>query len=407
MRRRLGAIAAALAPAGEAHLDGLADLLQRPLALSLRDVALYEADDRAITHLTVGFVGRVDLSAHHWTLVTLDPTIALAFADALLDRARPPRALTRPLTQLETTLLAALLARAAGSLPTPDAPLSVPLEPRDPHAELRLLAAASRTIVATFVLRCGELSGQARWLLPERTFDLLFGDATSALSTASAPLHRVQHLPLTAELALGPVRLTPTALAHMTPGAALLGPSLGPLDQPSVRWTVAGREVGSCRWDGPGTRPIVLGLNLAPTGAAMPTSPAPLAELPVEVVVRLARWTTTLAELATLAPGHVLDLDLPVHGHVTLAVGGVDVARGELVDIEGSLGVRITEALTPQPPLPYDGRGGGPHPPTPSPLDGERGRPSPPNPLSRMTGEGEALTPQPPLPYDGRGGAGQ
>jgi len=31
-------------------------------------------------------------------------------------------------------------------------------------------------------------------------------------------------------------------------------------------------------------------------------------------------------------------------------------------------GLRSREALTPQPPLPYEGRGGGPHPPAPSPL---------------------------------------
>jgi len=36
------------------------------------------------------------------------------------------------------------------------------------------------------------------------------------------------------------------------------------------------------------------------------------------------------------------------------------------VDVEGAVGGMA--ALTPQPPLPYDGRGGGPHPPAPSPV---------------------------------------
>ncbi len=57
--------------------------------------------------------------------------------------------------------------------------------------------------------------------------------------------------------------------------------------------------------------------------------------------VELCRLELTLAELARLEPGAVLSLALDRRGHVTLRAGDRAVARGELVDLEGAVGVRI------------------------------------------------------------------
>lgn len=61
----------------------------------------------------------------------------------------------------------------------------------------------------------------------------------------------------------------------------------------------------------------------------------------VELTVELARLTKPLAEIAGLAPGAVIETGAAIGGEVTLRAGGAVVARGELVAVDGELGVRI------------------------------------------------------------------
>jgi type III secretion system YscQ/HrcQ family protein len=68
-----------------------------------------------------------------------------------------------------------------------------------------------------------------------------------------------------------------------------------------------------------------------------------LRELPVEVVCELGRVTMSGRELLELRPGVVIPAGRPLSGPVDLTVGGRVVARGELVDVEGEIGVRITQ----------------------------------------------------------------
>ena len=67
----------------------------------------------------------------------------------------------------------------------------------------------------------------------------------------------------------------------------------------------------------------------------------PLAAIPVMLEVELARVPLTLADLARLTPGSTLPLTLDRRGLVTLRLGERTVARGELVDVEGAVGVRV------------------------------------------------------------------
>jgi type III secretion protein Q len=69
--------------------------------------------------------------------------------------------------------------------------------------------------------------------------------------------------------------------------------------------------------------------------------------LPVVLDVELASVPVPLRDLARIAPGAVLLLGLDRDGHVTLRIGERAVARGELVDVDGAVGVRI---LTLEPP---------------------------------------------------------
>jgi flagellar motor switch/type III secretory pathway protein FliN len=56
--------------------------------------------------------------------------------------------------------------------------------------------------------------------------------------------------------------------------------------------------------------------------------------------------TMPAREWAGLAPGDVIALGKRVSEPVVLRVAGLEVARGELVDIEGELGVRIRERIS-------------------------------------------------------------
>jgi type III secretion protein Q len=72
------------------------------------------------------------------------------------------------------------------------------------------------------------------------------------------------------------------------------------------------------------------------------TSPTPdLGQLPVRVHVILAEKELTLAEASGLTKGTIVELDCQKTGLVMLAVNGKPLGQGQLVDIEGRLGVRI------------------------------------------------------------------
>lgn len=63
------------------------------------------------------------------------------------------------------------------------------------------------------------------------------------------------------------------------------------------------------------------------------------------VRVELAARRLRLDELSRLRANQILDLGCKATDPVDLIVDGRRIARGELVDIEGRLGVRITQVL--------------------------------------------------------------
>jgi flagellar motor switch/type III secretory pathway protein FliN len=66
-----------------------------------------------------------------------------------------------------------------------------------------------------------------------------------------------------------------------------------------------------------------------------------VSQLPVRVDVIVAQKELTLSEANYLVSGTILELDRENSGHVSLAVNGKIVGEGELVDVEGRLGVKI------------------------------------------------------------------
>jgi len=70
-----------------------------------------------------------------------------------------------------------------------------------------------------------------------------------------------------------------------------------------------------------------------------------LAAAPIEVVAELARITLRGDEVLGLAPGVVLTVAADRRHAIALRVGGEIWAEGELVDVDGELGVRVTRLL--------------------------------------------------------------
>lgn len=82
--------------------------------------------------------------------------------------------------------------------------------------------------------------------------------------------------------------------------------------------------------------------DAAPSPEPGAESTALLEMADVEVGVRVGQVRLSVAELAQLAPGFVLELDGRLEDGVDLVVEGRRVGRGELVEVEGRLGVRVT-----------------------------------------------------------------
>jgi flagellar motor switch/type III secretory pathway protein FliN len=97
---------------------------------------------------------------------------------------------------------------------------------------------------------------------------------------------------------------------------------------------------------------VVVGLGASPldTETAMDDSKADdggiseaVLHAPLVVRVELGAVTLTAREWAALGPGDVVALGKRVAEPAVLRVAGVEVAKGDLVEIEGELGVRIRE----------------------------------------------------------------
>lgn len=70
-------------------------------------------------------------------------------------------------------------------------------------------------------------------------------------------------------------------------------------------------------------------------------SPTLLDELPLRLHLLIDEKELTWAEVSRLVPGSILDLDRDPRDPVKLAVNGRVLGTGELVEIEGRLGVKL------------------------------------------------------------------
>lgn len=68
-------------------------------------------------------------------------------------------------------------------------------------------------------------------------------------------------------------------------------------------------------------------------------------DLPVNLTAVIGKTSTTVADLLKVRVGQVMDLGRPPSETVDVVANGRLIARGELVDMDGSLGVRILKMV--------------------------------------------------------------
>tara|TARA_B100000886_G_scaffold293226_1_gene219341 strand:- start:158 stop:433 length:276 start_codon:yes stop_codon:yes gene_type:complete len=70
-----------------------------------------------------------------------------------------------------------------------------------------------------------------------------------------------------------------------------------------------------------------------------------IGDIPVELVVELGRKKMLLRNIASLKADDIINLEQPVDASLNIVVGGKLLAKGELVMVNGSVGIRVIEMV--------------------------------------------------------------
>jgi type III secretion protein Q len=181
-------------------------------------------------------------------------------------------------------------------------------------------APPQRPLCVELTVSAAGTEGRALLLVPERAIRALRGHAALPLGVADAAVE--------ASLRSGRVSIDGEELGMLRAGDVLL------LDEPP------GDGASLELPDGTSVEGRLSGDDLE-IDDVLPASPGGGEGLPVMLDVELATVRVPVRELARIVPGAVLALGIDRRGLVTLRIGSRAVARGELVEVDGAVGVRI------------------------------------------------------------------
>ena len=87
--------------------------------------------------------------------------------------------------------------------------------------------------------------------------------------------------------------------------------------------------------------------SFAAAGAAIPGQEniSIIMDVPLEVTVELGRTNKSISEILNFAPGTIIELERIAGEPIDVLVNGKFVAKGEVVVIEESFGVKVTEII--------------------------------------------------------------
>ena len=74
---------------------------------------------------------------------------------------------------------------------------------------------------------------------------------------------------------------------------------------------------------------------------------APVFDVPLHVAIEVGRLRLRVRDLIKLSPGSVIELRKPAGEPFDIVINGAQVARGEVITVEQSSGVRIIEVQKP------------------------------------------------------------
>ena len=70
---------------------------------------------------------------------------------------------------------------------------------------------------------------------------------------------------------------------------------------------------------------------------------SPIHDIPLQIAIEVGRMRLRVRDLMKLTPGYVIELKKPSGEPFDICVNGMQVARGEVIVVEQSSGVRIIE----------------------------------------------------------------
>lgn len=73
----------------------------------------------------------------------------------------------------------------------------------------------------------------------------------------------------------------------------------------------------------------------------------PVFDVPLRIAIEVGRVRLRVRELIKLSPGSVIELRKPAGEPFDICINGTPVARGEVISVEQSSGVRIIEVQKP------------------------------------------------------------
>jgi type III secretion system YscQ/HrcQ family protein len=334
-------------------LDALQPALGCPLEIEVQGLGLWRQRPSADDQLQVILLEHADSSLQAMLAIDAPLAVDLAWL-CLTGDHEPSMAAPRPLDRVERGALLYLAARTVWAFWGKDGPMRVA---RLASAEeLERLGHGAVTMHLT--IRAGACAGHVWLHLPPTMSQLLPHDPPDRAVDGES----LDHLPAMVHVALGRSRISLAELFGASPGDALL------LDEVWARPTAAGVFRGQVRLRLAQGRPRWTA-SLGPQGAValvdmitshqeaavmdpaddtLPSNPGELlSEIPIEISVELGRITLTAREAVALRPGQTLRLDRRPGDPVELRVGPKLVARGELVEVDGDLGVLLREIYQP------------------------------------------------------------
>ncbi len=274
--------------------------------------------------------------------LTIDAALARAVVSAALGLRQPLFA--RPLGGTERGVLAALIGQVMRALAGSDRFRVAFNEPSGagPRPDATVVA-------ADLDVRAAGVSGLVRVELMADQLDGISGGLHS---------ERLADLSLALVTEVSRTTLSAMDVASAAPGDAIVFAGSPALGGGAEDWPVSTRLGSVCvlaRFDAEGglhvtqqhAHGVEATVNMSKDRDAAPTAAvtAALAGVPVEVVAEVGRLMVRADELAGFLAGAVLPLGIRRTDAVTLRVGDRAWARGELVNVDGELGVRVTELL--------------------------------------------------------------